>query len=177
MTYAFLGPLVGSLTRPVGGWVSDKLGGARVTLFTFAGMIAAVLGVMAFLPVNGQGGDFNGFLAMFIVLFALTGVGNGSTFRMIPVIFLRERTQAAQGKGAKAEKQALTDAARESAAVLGFSGAIGAYGGFFIPRSFGTSLEMTGGAQAALYCFIGFYATCMVITWWYYARRNAPVPC
>lgn len=177
MTYAFLGPLVGSLTRPVGGWVSDKLGGARVTLFTFAGMIAAVLGVMAFLPVNGQGGDFNGFLAMFIVLFALTGVGNGSTFRMIPVIFLRERTQAAQGKGAKAEKQALTDAARESAAVLGFSGAIGAYGGFFIPRSFGTSLEMTGGAQAALLCFIGFYATCMVITWWYYARRNAPVPC
>lgn len=177
MTYAFLGPLVGSLTRPVGGWVSDKLGGARVTLFTFAGMIAAVLGVMAFLPVNGQGGDFNGFLAMFIVLFALTGVGNGSTFRMIPVIFLRERTQAVQGKGAKAEKQALTDAARESAAVLGFSGAIGAYGGFFIPRSFGTSLEMTGGAQAALLCFIGFYATCMVITWWYYARRNAPVPC
>ncbi|WP_263912635.1 NarK family nitrate/nitrite MFS transporter [Achromobacter sp. 79A6] len=176
-TYAFLGPLVGSLTRPVGGWVSDKLGGARVTLFTFAGMIAAVLGVMAFLPVHGQGGDFNGFLAMFIVLFALTGVGNGSTFRMIPVIFLRERTQAAQGKGAAAQKQALTDAARESAAVLGFSGAIGAYGGFFIPRSFGTSLDLTGGAQAALLCFIGFYATCMVITWWYYARRNAPVPC
>ena len=97
--YAFLGPLVGSLTRPLGGWVSDKLGGARVTLFTFVGMIAAVLGVMMFMPVNGQGGDFNGFLAMFIVLFALTGVGNGSTFRMIPVIFLRERTQAAEGRG------------------------------------------------------------------------------
>ena len=61
-------------------------------------MIAAVLGVMMFMPVNGQGGDFNGFLAMFIVLFALTGVGNGSTFRMIPVIFLRERTQAAEGR-------------------------------------------------------------------------------
>ncbi|MFY2992107.1 NarK family nitrate/nitrite MFS transporter [Achromobacter xylosoxidans] len=176
-TYAFLGPLVGSLTRPVGGWVSDKLGGARVTLFTFIGMIAAVLGVVMFLPLNGQGGDFNGFLAMFIVLFALTGVGNGSTFRMIPVIFLRERTQAAHGKGEAAQKQALTDAARESAAVLGFSGAIGAYGGFFIPRSFGTSLELTGSAQAALYCFIGFYATCVLITWWYYARRNAPVPC
>jgi NNP family nitrate/nitrite transporter-like MFS transporter len=177
MTYAFLGPLVGSLTRPLGGWVSDKLGGARVTLFTFAGMIAAVLGVVMFLPVAGQGGDFNGFLAMFIVLFALTGLGNGSTFRMIPVIFLRERTQAAQGKGAAGQKQAMTEAAKESAAVLGFSGAIGAYGGFFIPRSFGTSLEMTGGVQAALYCFIGFYATCMLITWWYYARRNAPVPC
>jgi NNP family nitrate/nitrite transporter-like MFS transporter len=175
--YAFLGPLVGSLTRPVGGWVSDKLGGARVTLFTFAGMIAAVLGVMVFLPAGGRAGDFNGFLIMFIVLFALTGLGNGSTFRMIPVIFLRERTQAAQGKDAAAQKQALADAAKESAAVLGFSGAIGAYGGFFIPRSFGTSLEMTGSVQAALYCFIGFYATCLVITWWYYGRRNAPVPC
>ena len=99
MAYAFLGPLVGSLTRPVGGWISDKLGGARVTLFTFAAMIAAVAGVMVFLPGEGRLGDFNGFLAMFIVLFALTGLGNGSTFRMIPVIFLRERTQAAQGKG------------------------------------------------------------------------------
>ncbi|SIT30266.1 NarK family nitrate/nitrite MFS transporter [Achromobacter sp. MFA1 R4] len=177
MAYAFLGPLVGSLTRPVGGWISDKLGGARVTLFTFAGMIAAVAGVMMFLPAGGRAGDFNGFLTMFIVLFALTGVGNGSTFRMIPVIFLRERTQAAQGKGPAAQKQATADAAKESAAVLGFSGAIGAYGGFFIPRSFGTSLEMTGSVQTALYCFIAFYATCMVITWWYYARRNAPVPC
>jgi NNP family nitrate/nitrite transporter-like MFS transporter len=177
MAYAFLGPLVGSLTRPVGGWVSDKVGGARVTLFTFAAMIAAVLGVVMFLPAGGRTGDFNGFLAMFIVLFALTGLGNGSTFRMIPVIFLRERTQAAQGKGPAGQKQAMSEAAKESAAVLGFSGAIGAYGGFFIPRSFGTSLEMTGGVQAALYCFIGFYATCMLITWWYYARRNAPVPC
>ncbi len=177
MAYAFLGPLVGSLTRPVGGWVSDKVGGAKVTLFTFAAMIAAVAGVVMFLPAGGRAGDFNGFLAMFIVLFALTGLGNGSTFRMIPVIFLRERTQAAQGKGPAAMKQATADAAKESAAVLGFSGAIGAYGGFFIPRSFGTSLEMTGSVQTALYCFIAFYATCMVITWWYYARRNAPVPC
>jgi len=177
MTYAFLGPLVGSLTRPLGGWVSDKLGGARVTLLTFVAMIAAVLGVVTFLPVGGVGGNFQGFLAMFIVLFALTGLGNGSTFRMIPVIFLRERTQAVAGQGADAQKRATAEAAKESAAVLGFSGAIGAYGGFFIPRSFGTSLEMTGGVQAALYCFIGFYATCVLITWWYYARRNAPVPC
>ena len=81
------------------------------------------------------------------------------------MIFLRERTQAAEGRGEAGRKQ-----------VLGFSGAIGAYGGFFIPRSFGTSLELTG-AQAALYCFIAFYATCVLITWWQYARRNAPVPC
>ncbi|MGN6455141.1 MAG: NarK family nitrate/nitrite MFS transporter, partial [Achromobacter mucicolens] len=162
MAYAFLGPLVGSLTRPVGGWISDKLGGARVTLFTFAAMIAAVAGVVTFLPGEGRLGDFNGFLAMFIVLFALTGLGNGSTFRMIPVIFLRERTQAAQGKGPAAQKQAMSEAAKESAAVLGFSGAIGAYGGFFIPRSFGTSLDMTSSVQTALVCFIGFYATCML---------------
>ena len=177
VTYAFLGPLVGSLTRPLGGWISDKIGGARVTLLVFAGMIGAVLGVLAFVPGQGSAGNFPAFLAMFIVLFALTGVGNGSTFRMIPVIFLHERTLAAQGQGPQAEKQAVMDAGKESAAVLGFSGAIGAYGGFFIPRSFGTSLEMTGSVSAALYCFIAFYVSCLCITWWYYARRNAPVPC
>ncbi|QNM95157.1 NarK family nitrate/nitrite MFS transporter [Chitinimonas koreensis] len=175
--YAFLGPLVGALARPLGGWVSDKLGGARVTLWTFAAMIVAVLGVLHYLPQGGQGGDFYGFLAMFIVLFALTGIGNGSTFRMIPVIFLTERQRAAQGQGEAAERRAVADAGKEAAAVLGFSGAIGAYGGFFIPKSFGTSLELTGSVEAALLCFIGFYLSCVVITWWWYARRNAPMPC
>ncbi|OZI16674.1 NarK family nitrate/nitrite MFS transporter [Bordetella genomosp. 7] len=177
MTYAFLGPLVGSLTRPLGGWISDKVGGARVTLLVFAAMILAVLGVLMYVPGPAGPGNFTGFLAMFIVLFALTGLGNGSTFRMIPVIFLHERTAAAQGRGAAAQKQALIDAGKESAAVLGFSGAIGAYGGFFIPRSFGTSIELTGGVAGALYCFMAFYVTCVGITWWYYARLNAPVPC
>ncbi|PLC50773.1 nitrate/nitrite transporter [Pollutimonas subterranea] len=177
MTYAFLGPLVGSLTRPFGGWVSDKLGGARVTLYTFIGMIAAVLGVLAFIPAEGQVGSFTGFLGLFIVLFALTGIGNGSTFRMIPVIFLTERQRKAAGKGVKAERQAVVDASKESAAVLGFSGAIGAYGGFFVPRSFGTSIELTGGASAALLFFIVFYMSCVGITWWFYARKNAAMPC
>lgn len=175
--YAFLGPLVGALTRPVGGWISDKLGGARVTLWTFAGMIAAVFAVLAALPHDGAGGNFMYFLAAFVALFALTGIGNGSTFRMIPVIFLTERQRAAAGKGDAAQKQALQEAGKESAAVLGFSGAIGAYGGFFIPKSFGTSLELTGTADAALYCFIVFYVSCVLVTWWYYARRNAPMPC
>ncbi|MCP9759066.1 NarK family nitrate/nitrite MFS transporter [Aquitalea sp. S1-19] len=174
--YAFLGPLVGALTRPLGGWISDKLGGARVTLFTFGAMILAVIGVLQFLPHNGVGGNFFGFLAMFIVLFALTGIGNGSTFRMIPVIFMTERQREA-GKGEKAQKQAMLDAAKEAAAVLGFSGAMGAYGGFFIPKSFGTSIELTGGVDAALICFIVFYLSCMAITWLYYARKNAPMPC
>ena len=176
-TYAFLGPLVGALTRPAGGWVSDKLGGARVTLWVFAAMAAAVFGVLQFLPHDGVGGNFFGFLAMFIVLFALTGVGNGSTFRMIPVIFLTERQRAAEGQGEAAQKQALLSANKESAAVLGFSGAIGAYGGFFIPKSFGTSIEATGSVDAALYCFIAFYVSCILITWWCYARRNAAMPC
>ncbi|AAP86018.1 Nitrate/nitrite transporter NarK (plasmid) [Cupriavidus necator H16] len=175
--YAFLGPLVGALTRPVGGWISDKLGGARVTLWTFAGMIAAVFAVLAALPHDGAGGNFMYFLAAFVALFALTGIGNGSTFRMIPVIFLTERQRAAAGKGDVAQKQALQEAGKESAAVLGFSGAIGAYGGFFIPKSFGTSLELTGAADAALYCFIAFYLSCVLVTWWHYARRNAPMPC
>ncbi|MBP0619777.1 NarK family nitrate/nitrite MFS transporter [Cupriavidus consociatus] len=175
--YAFLGPLVGALTRPVGGWISDKLGGARVTLWTFIGMIAAVFAVLAALPHDGAGGNFTGFLAAFIALFALTGIGNGSTFRMIPVIFLTERQRAAKGKGDAAQRQALQEAGKESAAVLGFSGAIGAYGGFFIPKSFGTSLELTGAPDTALYCFIAFYVSCVLVTWWYYARRNAPMPC
>ncbi len=175
--YAFLGPLVGALLRPVGGWLSDKIGGASVTFWTFLLMCAAVYGVMLFLPQNGAGGNFQGFLAMFIVLFALTGIGNGSTFRMIPVIFMTERQAEAKGKGPAAEKQALLDAAKESAAVLGFSGAIGAYGGFFIPKSFGTSIAATGAPNAALWGFIAFYASCLVITWFFYSRKNAPMPC
>ncbi len=175
--YAFLGPLVGALTRPVGGWLSDKIGGARVTLWTFIAMIAAVFAVLAALPHDGAAGNFTAFLAAFVTLFALTGIGNGSTFRMIPVIFLTERQRAAKGGDAAAQKQALQDAGKESAAVLGFSGAIGAYGGFFIPKSFGTSLEMTGSPDTALVCFIAFYLSCVLVTWWCYARRNAAMPC
>ncbi|MHA6848219.1 MFS transporter [Ralstonia syzygii] len=143
----------------------------------FTDNIGAVSGVLMFLPSAGDPGSFAGFLAMFIVLFALTGIGNGSTFRMIPIIFLTQHQRAAQGKGDAAMRQATQDATRESAAVLGFAGAIGAYGGFFIPKSFGTSLELTGIPSVALYCFIGFYGVCMLVTWWVYARRNAPVPC
>jgi NNP family nitrate/nitrite transporter-like MFS transporter len=114
---------------------------------------------------------------MFMLLFLTTGIGNGSTFRMIPVIFLTERMRAAGGKGPEAREQAIKDGNKEAAAVLGFSGAIGAYGGFFIPKSYGTSITMTGGPEAALYVFIAFYLTCIALTWWYYSRRNAPMPC
>ena len=175
--YAFLGPLVGALVRPLGGWLADKVGGASVTFWNFIVMAAAVFGVLYFLPHEGVGGNFWGFLAMFILLFFTTGIGNGSTFRMIPVIFLTERQRDAQGKGAEAQEQAVKDAGKEAAAVLGFTSAIAAYGAFFIPKGFGTSISMTGGPQAALYGFVVFYTTCIIMTWWYYSRKKAEMPC
>lgn len=177
LQYAWLGPLVGALVRPVGGWLADKVGGARVTFWNFAAMVVGVLAVLQFLPSHGQGGNFTGFLIAFLFLFAASGIGNGSTFRMIPVIFLNERLAEAKSKGPAAKDQAVKDANKEAAAVLGFSSAIGAYGGFFIPKSYGTSIALTGGTDAALYCFIAFYVTCIAVTWWYYSRRNAPMPC
>jgi NNP family nitrate/nitrite transporter-like MFS transporter len=177
LSYAWLGPLVGALIRPLGGWLSDKLGGARVTFWTFVAMAVGVLGVLYFLPQGGQGGNFYGFLAMFIALFAAAGIGNGSTFRMIPVIFMNERQREAAGKGREAEEQAVRDANKEAAAVLGFSSAMAAYGGFFIPMSYGIAISTFGGPAYALYMFIVFYVTCIAMTWWYYSRRNAPMPC
>jgi len=174
--YVFYGPLVGALARPVGGWLADKIGGAKVTQAVFVLMMLAVGGVLAFLPHAGQGGSFQGFFAMFLCLFALTGLGNGSTFMQVPVIFLTLHQRLA-GKGEAAQKQAQADATREAAAVLGFSGAIGAYGGFFIPKSYGTSIAMTGGVEAALYAFILFYASCVLINWWFYARAQAEIRC
>ena len=130
--YAFLGPLIGALARPVGGWLADKIGGAKVTQAVFALMIAAVFGVLQFLPHGGQGGSFQGFFSMFLCLFALTGIGNGSTFMQVPTIFLTLHKRMA-GSSEAAQKQAVANATKEAAAVLGFSGAVGAYGGFFIP--------------------------------------------
>ncbi|OGR23714.1 MAG: nitrate/nitrite transporter, partial [Deltaproteobacteria bacterium RIFOXYB2_FULL_66_7] len=175
--YAFLGPLVGAIMRPVGGWVADKLGGARVTFWNFIVMAASAGGILAFLPHGGSGGNFWGFLGMFILMFVTTGIGNGSTFRMIPVIFLTERKRDAEGKGAAAQEQALKDAAKEGAAVIGFSSAFAAYGAFFIPKAFGSSIRLTGSPESALYGFLAFYVTCIVVTWWFYSRRNATIPC
>ena len=177
LQYAWLGPFVGAIIRPFGGWLADQLGGARVTFWNFVVMTLAVCGVLYFLPSGPSHGNFAGFLSMFILLFLTTGIGNGSTFRMIPVIFLTERQRAAAGKDAAAQEQAVKEANKEAAAVLGFSAAMAAYGGFFIPKSYGTSISLTGGPEGALYVFIVFYLTCIVTTWWYYSRKNAPMPC
>lgn len=177
LKFAFLGPLVGALIRPVGGWLADKMGGARVTLWNFVVMIAAVFGVLHFLPQAGSEGNFYGFLAMFMLLFVTTGVGNGSTFRMIPVIFRTLHERLSAGKSKDVQEQAGKNAGKEAAAVLGFSSAMAAYGAFFIPKSFGSSMALTGGPQMALYVFVGFYVSCILLTWWSYARKGAEMPC
>ena len=177
LQYAFLGPLVGALIRPVGGWLADKWGGARVTFWNFVVMIAAVLGVVYFLPVLGTEGSFWGFFAMFMILFVTTGVGNGSTFRMIPVIFRTQHERWTEGADQATRDAGLKDARRESAATLGFSSALAAYGAFFIPKAYGTSIALTGGPTAALYAFCAYYVTCVAVTWWFYHRRNAEIPC
>ena len=177
LQFAFLGPFVGAIIRPVGGWLSDKLGGARVTFWNFVVMIVAVLGVVWFLPVLGTEGNFWGFFVMFMILFVTTGVGNGSTFRMIPVIFRTQHERWTEGADEATRSEALKSARRESAATLGFSSALAAYGAFFIPKAYGTSIALTGGPTAALYAFCAYYVTCVVVTWWFYHRRNAEIPC
>ncbi len=174
--FAWMGPFLGAIARPFGGWLADKIGGARVTLWNFVVMIAGVYGVMQFLPQGGSGGNLTGFFVCFMVLFVTSGIGNGSTFSMIPVIFTDEALDAA-GRDPQALAAATKEGNQQSAAVLGFSAALGAYGGFFIPKSYGTSIAMTGSPHAALVAFIVFYVTCIAVTWWFYARRNAIRPC
>ncbi len=187
VAYAWIGPLVGALIRPVGGWLADKLGGARVTLWNFVVMAFAVFGVLYFLPKTSgsafalpfgpEAGSFTGFFLMFVVLFLTTGIGNGSTFRMIPVIFMSLKTAKVQRSDQVAMAGAVKEANTEAAAVLGFTGAFAAYGGFFIPKSYGSAIASTGGPEAALYGFVAFYVLCVLTTWWYYARKHAEQPC
>ncbi len=165
---AFLGPLVGSLSRPLGGLLADKIGGAIVTFWNFIVMGLATLGVMYFVDVK----DFAGFLAMFLILFITTGIGNGSTYRMIPSIFREEKLREAQGLGEAAGALAIKAASIEGAAALGFIGAVGACGGYLIPRGFGASIAATGAPYVALEVFFAFYVTCTALTWWYYLRKS-----
>ena len=165
---AFLGPLVGSIARPFGGQLADRVGGARVTFWNFAAMGLATTGVLASLALH----SFPLFLSMFLLLFVTTGIGNGSTYRMIPAIFRAENVFAARGRGAEALDAAVAAARRETGAALGFISAIGALGGFFIPQSFGASIKATGGAGAALTAFVAGYLLCVAITWWYYMRTT-----
>lgn len=178
LEFAWMGPFAGALIRPVGGWLADKAGGARVTFWNFIVMIGGVAGVLYFLPdAGGAGGNLTGFFLSFMLLFITSGIGNGSTFRMIPVIFMDQSMAASPDKSEQGLATAVKEGNRMGAAVLGFSAAIGAYGGFFIPKAYGTSITLTGSPHAALWGFIVFYVTCIVVTWWFYSRRGAERPC
>jgi NNP family nitrate/nitrite transporter-like MFS transporter len=165
----FLGPLVGAISRSATGRLSDRYGGGRVTFWVFALMILAVLGVVYFLSIKDQPGAFWGYFATFMVLFFATGVGNASTFQMIPAIVRTEMPRLAPDASPMARQK---QGEMESAAIIGFTSAVAAYGAFFIPKAYGTSIALTGGTQTALWCFIVFYVVCLVVTWAFYTRRG-----
>lgn len=166
---AFLGPLVGALSRSATGWIADRWGGGRVTFWVFLAMMAGVSGVLYFVGIKDQPYAFYGFFAMFLLLFFASGVGNASTFQMIPAIMRKEVARLTP----HADMTARTLAAeKESAAITGFTSAIAAFGAFFIPKAYGTSIAATGGPQAALYAFLAFYVTCLIITWAVYTRKG-----
>ncbi|MFI8291856.1 MFS transporter [Streptomyces sp. NPDC085614] len=168
--YAWTGPAVGALARWAGGWVADRWGGARVTILSFVGMAASVVGVIWFLPSGDAAGSFPGFLLSFLAAFLFSGIGNGSTFRQIPVIS-RTTLLAGLTPGTPRYAEALRQAERESGAVTGFTSAIAAFGFFFIPALFG-SVAVT----SAMWGFVAFYLSCTAVTWWFYARKGAEAP-
>jgi NNP family nitrate/nitrite transporter-like MFS transporter len=151
VTLAFTSPLVG----PIGGWLSDKVGGAKVTAVCFIAMGLGSYGVVT----SAAHKQLPLFLASFWLLFTAAGAGNGSTYRMIPAIFA-------------AKSPDLATARRESAATLGIAGAVGALGGFYLPRAISDSIKATGGIGTAFTWFAVMYGVCLAVTWWCYLRRR-----
>jgi len=156
LTYAWMGPFIGALIRPVGGWISDKVGGAKVTQIVSVVMIASALGVAYYMVEAYQSATpeeyFLPFFVLFIVLFTATGVGNGSTFRTIAMVFNEE----------------------QAGPVLGWTSAVAAYGAFIIPKVLGEQIKAAT-PEYALYGFAVFYFICLVLNWWFYMRPNAYV--
>ncbi|MDI1460290.1 nitrate/nitrite transporter [Catellatospora sp. KI3] len=155
VTLAFAGPLIGSLTRPLGGWLADRTGGARVTATCYILMGLGSYGVVTSVSRHSMAL----FLTSFLFLFAAAGAGNGSTYRMIPAIFAATSPDLATAK-------------RESAATLGIAGAIGAVGGFYLPRAISDSIKATGGISTAFTWFAVLYGVCLAVTWWCYLRKR-----
>jgi len=156
LMYAWMGPFIGALIRPVGGMIADKLGGAKVTQIISVIMVASALGVAYYMKqayASATPEDyFWPFLILFLILFAATGIGNGSTFRTIAMVFDKE----------------------QAGPVLGWTSAIAAYGAFIIPKVFGEQIKATT-PEYALYGFAAFYTLCILINWWFYLRKNAYV--
>ncbi|MGH3673484.1 MAG: nitrate/nitrite transporter [Pseudonocardiaceae bacterium] len=165
----FIGPLLGSLIRPLGGWLSDRIKGSIVTFWNFIAMVAA--GILIILAANAE--SLSLFTAGFIALFVLTGIGNGSTYKMIPSIF-RAKADIAIAEGA-ARDVALANARRIAGATIGIVSAIGALGGFFINLAFRQAFQATGSGVLAFYSFIAFYAACAVVTYVIYVRRREEI--
>jgi MFS transporter, NNP family, nitrate/nitrite transporter len=168
---ALLGPLAGAIARPLGSRAADRFGGARVTFWSFVAMTLAAFGVAYSLGAR----SFPSFLTTFLLLFVTTGIGNGSTSRMIPAIFRAEALVVDLGRGiptGKERAEALARGRRATEAVLGFSSAIGALGGCLIPQAFAASIRLESDPSAAVVPFIGLYAICLTMTWWFYLRAG-----
>jgi NNP family nitrate/nitrite transporter-like MFS transporter len=172
LKFAFIGPLLGALIRPLGGWLADRVGGTRVTFWNFVIMFAASLAVFGFLPSGEKPGDATLFFSAFVLLFLTTGIGNGSVFRMVPSVFMAMHQRLAEGKGAEAMAKAKREGEIEASVALGFTAAIAALGLFFIPVAVGVSVQATGSPRAAWYVFIAFYLSCVLGTWWWYGRKG-----
>lgn len=167
---AFFGPFIGALARSFGGIISDRLGGVRVTLVNF--VLMALFTGLLFLTLPGSGsGSFLAFYVVFMGLFLTAGLGSGSTFQMIAVIFRQLTIDSVKQRGGSGIGDRLV-LRFFIAAALGFISAIGAIGGFFIPKAFGTSLAMTGSPVGAMKVFFVFYVVCVLVTWLVYGRRK-----
>ncbi|MQM27704.1 MFS transporter [Glycomyces albidus] len=160
---AALGPLVGSLVRPIGGWFADRLAGAPITSAAFILMGVGAMG--AIWGINTA--SFPLFFASFIVLFIMSGIANGSTYRSIPAIFQAEANAKAGGKASEAE---VLKAKKVTAAALGWISAIGAFGGFLINQGFRIANEQAGSVVPAMWAFVAAYAVFLVLNWWCYQR-------
>ncbi|MFD1212200.1 MFS transporter [Arthrobacter sp. GCM10027362] len=162
LSLAFLGPLVGSLARPLGGRLADRFGGARMTTASFAAMAVIALAVVWTLPAS----NFWLFLVLFLALFTASGFGNGATYRMIPRIFAIRGQEAGPGRDG-------VDSQRKSSAALGLISAVGAYGGFVIPQVLNASGTATGSYDGAFYGFVGAYVLMLVLAWSCYLRPGS----
>jgi NNP family nitrate/nitrite transporter-like MFS transporter len=164
----FIGPLLGSLIRPVGGWFADKYGGAKVTFYNFIAMGVAALVVLAASAAD----SLTLYTVGFVLLFVFSGVGNGSTYKMIPAIFRGQARVAIETAGAE-PGPAYLRARRLSGAVIGIAGAIGALGGLFINLAFRQSFMTAQSGDPAFWSFLAFYVVCIAVTYVVYLR---PVP-